>query len=103
MQPILLQIDFAFAGPFGAALHEVCAPLAADIATEPGLRWKLWTEDPAGQRAGGVYLFERRSDAERYLAKHLPRLQGFGVESVRSHLFEVNLPLSALTRGPVGD
>ncbi len=101
MQPTLLHIDFDFPGPFGAALADACAGLAADIAAEPGLRWKLWGEDEAGRRASGEYLFDTRADAERYLAKHLPRLQGFGVTQTNVRLFDVNAPLSRATRGPL--
>lgn len=101
MTPTLLNLDFEFAGPWGPALAEACAPLAADIAAEPGLRWKLWTEDPAGGRAGGAYLFDDRDAAQRYLAKHAQRLRGFGVTRVDARLYAVNEALSTVTRGPL--
>lgn len=101
MTPTLLNVDFEFAGPWGAALAEMCAPLAADIAAEPALRWKLWTEDPACGRAGGAYLFDSRDAAQRYLDKHAQRLRGFGVTRVDARFYEVNPALSAVTRGPL--
>lgn len=41
--PVLLQFDFPFRGPWGAALADAMKGLAADIAGEPGLIWKMWT------------------------------------------------------------
>ena len=31
--------------------------MAESIAAEPGLVWKIWTEDRKVARAGGIYLF----------------------------------------------
>jgi hypothetical protein len=101
MTPTLLHVEFDFAGPWGEALAQACAPLAADIAAEPGLRWKLWTEDAAAGVAGGAYLFDSRELAARYLDKHSARLEGFGVSAVRARLLDVNPALSAATRGPL--
>jgi hypothetical protein len=103
MPAAFLHVDFAFPGPWGPALAETCRTLAADIATEPGLRWKLWGEDPAGGLASGEYLFDSREHAQRYLDKHRARLAAFGVAQVQARLFEVNAPLSAATRAPLGD
>lgn len=101
MPATFLHVDFAFPGPWGPALAEACRDLAADIATEPGLRWKLWGEDPAGGHASGEYLFDSREHAQRYLDKHRPRLAAFGVTHVHARLFDVNAPLSAATRAPL--
>ncbi|CAG1014944.1 Putative monooxygenase YdhR [Burkholderiaceae bacterium] len=101
MPATLLHIDFAFPGPWGSALAEACRDLAADIATEPGLRWKMWGEDPESGHASGEYLFDCREHAQRYLDKHLPRLAAFGATEVHARLFDINAPLSAATRAPV--
>lgn len=102
MPATFLHVDFTFPGPWGPALAEACRDLAADIATEPGLHWKLWGEDPAGGHASGEYLFDSREHAQRYLDKHRPRLAGFGVKQVHARLYDVNAPLSAVTRAPLG-
>jgi quinol monooxygenase YgiN len=102
MSLVLLQIDFAFDGPWADDLAQACRELADDIAREPGLRWKLWTEDAGTGRAGGVYLFESRELAARYLDKHRDRLAAFGVTDLRARLFDVNETLSQRTRGPMG-
>lgn len=99
--PILLQVDFAYPGPWGEDMAAASRPLAESIAKEPGLRWKIWTESQATGEAGGVYLFDDRASAEAYLAMHTARLAGFGIAPVRARLFEVNEPLSAIDRAPL--
>jgi hypothetical protein len=97
----LLQIDFPFAGPFAAAMAEQLAELAASIAEEPGLIWKIWTENAEEQAAGGIYLFQDEPSARAYLQKHQERLKGLGIDPIRARVFSVNTPLTGLTRGPL--
>lgn len=97
----LLQIDFPYDGPWGEALASACDPLAHDIAGESGLRWKIWTENREHGRAGGIYLFDDEAACTRYLEKHRARLAGFGIVDIRAEVFEVNGPLSAITRAPL--
>lgn len=75
--------------------------LAADIANEPGLRWKLWTEDAQAGIASGEDLFDSRAQAERYLDKHRARLQSFGAMQIRARVLDVNAALSLPTRAPL--
>jgi len=95
---VLLQIDFPFQGPWGAAMTTAMQGLAESIAQEPGLIWKIWTENPDSHEAGGIYLFEDQASAEAYLAMHTRRLQSFGVPKVNAKLFFVNAELSAIDR-----
>ena len=97
----LLQIDFPYPGPWGDEMTAAMRGLAQSIAQEPGLLWKIWTENRDTGEAGGIYLFADRADAERYLAMHRARLLGFGVPEVHAKLFEVNAPLSAIDRAPL--
>lgn len=98
----LLQVDFPSDGPFGAAMAEAYAELAASISTEPGLVWKIWTENAAERTAGGIYLFTDEESARAYARMHTARLEGFGVTGIRAMVFDVNEPLTATTRGPLG-
>lgn len=98
---ILVQFDFPFAGPWGREMAATLGDLAVDIASEPGLCWKIWTEAPEEGRAGGLYLFETRPQAEAYRDKHAARLESLGVTGIRAILFEVNEALSAVTRAPL--
>jgi hypothetical protein len=96
----LLQFDFPFDGPFGAGMTAALRGLAQDIATEDGLIWKIWTENEAECRAGGIYLFSDPAAAARYAEKHTARLEGFGVTGIVARSFAVNAELSAITRAP---
>ena len=98
---VLLQVDFPFTGPWGEEMAAGMKELATSIAQEPGLLWKIWTENRDTGEAGGIYLFADRADAERYLEMHRARLLGFGVPEVHAKLFEVNAPLSVIDRAPL--
>lgn len=101
MPATLLQIDFPFTGPWGDEFAAVCDGLARDIAAEPGLRWKLWTENRTTGRAGGIYLFDDAATCARYLEKHRVRLAGFGITELAVQVFDVNPALSAITHAPL--
>ncbi|MDP3292833.1 MAG: monooxygenase [Sulfuricurvum sp.] len=97
----LLQIDFPYNGPFGADMVSAFSPLAESIAQESGLIWKMWTENPTTKEAGGIYLFVDHASAEEYLKMHTARLESFGVQGIRSRIFEVNTSLSRITNAPL--
>ena len=98
---ILLQVDFPYTGPWGPAMTEAMRGLAESIAQEPGLLWKIWTENAETKEAGGVYLFTDRACAEAYLTMHVARLKSFGVAQVSAKIFDVNCGLSAIDRAPL--
>lgn len=52
-----LRVDFPCAGRFGAEMSQASADPAASISQEPGLLWKMWTENATDQTAGGILLF----------------------------------------------
>ena len=99
--PYLLQVDFPYPGPWGDEMTAALCGLAESIAGEPGLIWKLWTENPAASEAGGIYLFQDLPSAEAYLAMHTARLKGFGVPQVNGKIFQVNETLSRIDRAPL--
>ena len=72
--------------------------LARSIAQEPGFIWKIWTENRATQEGGGIYLFTDEESARAYIAKHSARLKGFGIENINAKIFDVNIPLSQITK-----
>lgn len=98
----LLQVNFPFAGPWGEEMATGMRELATSIAQEPGLLWKIWTENRDAGEAGGIYLFADQASATAYLDMHRARLLGFGVPVVNAKLFDVNLPLSLIDRAPLG-
>ena len=99
--PFLLQVDFEMDGPFGEAMVQAFSGLAESINQEPGMLWKIWTEDAQAKQAGGVYLFDTREHAQQYLHMHSARLTEAGVRNLRGKIFEVNQALSAINHGPL--
>ena len=97
----LLHVEFPYTGPWGPEMATAMHDLAHSIAQEPGLIWKIWTENEAAQEAGGIYLFQDRPSAEAYLAMHTQRLKSFGVPQVNGKIFAVNDTLSRIDRAPV--
>ena len=75
----LLQVDFDYQGPFGDVMSNALKELAESINREPGMIWKIWTENERTQEAGGVYLFESEETAQAYLEMHTARLKAMGV------------------------
>ncbi|HBL4689365.1 monooxygenase [Citrobacter sedlakii] len=97
----LLQLHFAFNGPFGQKMTEQLRGLAESINQEPGFIWKVWTESEQNKEAGGIYLFESEETALAYLEKHSARLKNLGVNEVIAKVFDVNVPLSQLNHSHV--
>ena len=94
----LLQVDFPHDGIFGEEFSKAFVDLANDISQEAGLVWKIWTENEETKEAGGIYLFNNKNDANRYLEKHTKRLESFGYSNIRAKIFEVNESLSKITK-----
>ncbi|PVA09324.1 monooxygenase [Pelagivirga sediminicola] len=97
----LLQVDFDFTGPFGADMTAAMGDLARSINDEPGMIWKIWTEDKSTGKAGGIYLFESEETAKSYLVMHSARLEAMGIQGIRGIIFEVNAELSAINSAPL--
>ncbi|EFB1498456.1 monooxygenase [Escherichia albertii] len=94
----LLQLHFAFNGPFGDEMAERLKPLAESINQEPGFLWKVWTESEKNHEAGGIYLFTDEKSALAYLDKHTARLKHLGVNEVIAKVFDVNTSLSQINQ-----
>ncbi|WP_054768352.1 monooxygenase [Lysinibacillus parviboronicapiens] len=97
----LLQVDFTMDGPFGVEMAEGLQNLARSINDEEGFIWKIWTEDATAKQASGVYLFDSKESAEKYLTMHSARLTSFGITNIRGKIFEVNETLSTINHGPI--
>lgn len=104
MASVILQMDFATAPPPypppGAERNALLRTLAHSIADNtPGLVWKIWTEDAAAGRAGGLYAFTTREAALAYQTMHTTRVTARGATDIRAVLWDVNAELSTITRG----
>lgn len=97
--PVLVQFDFSYKGPYGKEMTVAMTDLAKSITQEPGFIWKIWTENEKTQEAGGIYLFEDEKTAQAYIIKHSARLKMFGINQVNAKVFDVNVPLTGITKG----
>lgn len=97
----LLQVDFQYDGPMGEEMSKALVGLAESINQEPGMIWKIWTENTAAKLGGGVYLFADGKSAEDYLQMHSARLNAMGVSNIRGVIFDINQPLTAINNGPI--
>ena len=80
------------------APRECCGIIAAKNGELTQLH-RLTNTEPGNTR----YLFDDEESARTYVEEHTARLEGFGVTDIRAKVFQVNEPLTELTRGPVGD
>ena len=99
----LLQMDYLFTGPWGEEMAAEYSALAHRIADVPGLICKVWTENRETGEAGGVYLFEDEASLDAYLGPKIERMQAAGVEGLRAKKFDVNEPLTRITRGRLSE
>ena len=79
---VILQVDFPSEGPFGESMSQVYRELAESIYLEFGMLWKIWTQNSQTQEAGGIYLFDNVTNAERYLKMQNARLESFGLKNI---------------------
>lgn len=97
----VLQVDFKMDGPFGDEMAEAFSDLARSINEEDGFIWKIWTESPETNESGGIYLFETKEAAEKYIEMHSKRLGGFGITDINAKIFAVNSKLTEINKGPI--
>ena len=97
----VLQVDFKMNGPWGDEMAESFSDLAKSINEEEGFMWKIWTESPETNEAGGIYIFETKETAQKYIEMHSKRLAGFGIIDVNAKIFAINSKLTEITNGPL--
>lgn len=98
---VIMYVDFPHKGVFGTELKDQLKELAESIKHEPGIMWKIWTENKVEKTAGGVYLFDTRANAEKYLTMHEARLSQWGYINIKAKIFETNEGLSMINNGPI--
>ena len=96
----VLQVDFTMNGPFGDEMAAEFSGLAQSINEEEGFMWKIWTESPETNVAGGIYIFETKETAQTYLDMHTMRLAEFGITNVNAKVLAINSKLSEITKAP---
>jgi hypothetical protein len=97
----VLQVDFKMNGPWGDEMAEGFSDLAKSINEEEGFMWKIWKENPETNETGGIYLFETKETAQKYIDMHSKRLASFGITDVNAKIFAINSKLTEITNGPL--
>ncbi len=68
-----------------------------------GLQWKIWLDDEAEQRSGGIYCFEDRAKAQAYvdgpIVARMKANTALGELQIR--MFDVRARQSEITHAPV--
>jgi hypothetical protein len=101
MGATILQINFSFDGSW-AEYEAGNAAGAAQIASIPGLGWKVWLKNAATGEAGGLYLFHDQPAAQGFAAQAAVMLKDLpGVSNLSIKEFGVIESLTAVTRGPI--
>src|SRR5690625_5621607 len=95
----ILQVDFKMDGPFGNKMAKNFEDLAKSINEEEGFIWKIWTEDPEAKEAGGIYNFETKETAEKYLDIHSKRHTSDSETDIEAKIFTVNTKLTNINIG----
>jgi hypothetical protein len=99
----LLQMDYLFSGPWGDEMSAEYSDLARRITNVPGLICKVWTENREAGEAGGIYLFEDEASLDAYLGGKIERMKAAGIKGLRAKKFEVNEPLTHITKGRLSE
>ena len=98
----LLQINYTLNVPL-ADFRRKFGPAAHEIASVPGLCWKVWIADEERSEGGGIYLFDDQASLDAYV-------NGPIVAGIRSHpafadvrikTFNVLADETTVTRGPI--
>lgn len=98
---VALLVEFTMDGPFGDEMAAQFSELAESINQEEGFIRKIWTERSEQKEAGGVYIFDSKANAEKYLDMHRERLKEMGVPELHAKIFDINEKLTEITKGLV--
>lgn len=98
----ILQINFKFKVT-ASEYVEAVTPLASDIATLPGMLWKVLIMNETENEAGGIYWFKDDESLKAYLEG--PIVAGIAshpaLEDISVKVFDSISQLSEITSGPV--
>lgn len=102
MKPKLLITQFRLDLP-KADYEALVQKITQAIAEVPGMCWKIWTHHPAGDEAGGVYLFESENAAAAFLnGPIIAGLEGNSLfRDINFKLLDILPGPTAITNGPI--
>jgi hypothetical protein len=96
------DLHMRYDGPVTQEFLEGTKQLAESIAQEPGILWKIWTQEEGTNHFGSTYLFRSLGDLKKYKEMHLKRLEAFGITDIQDHVFDIMEDLSRINRAPLG-
>jgi hypothetical protein len=103
MSKTIVQINYKINSSL-ADFTALVTPMAEQIASFPGLLWKIWLINEAEHEAGGIYLFESRETAQGFVDNPV---KGFAahpmISALNAKFFEPDEVLSKVTRGPLAE
>jgi len=115
----VLQVNYRFPKPTKEIPKEQMDKLmsmavegAKHLSTIPGLRWKIYLNNPETGEVGGIYLFEDEASLKAYLDGPLMTQRKKGkwgdgkrvvspIKDVTIKQFDVTEELTGITRGPI--
>ena len=74
---------------------------ALSVNLEPGFLWKIWTQDVANERPGGIYCFDTIEHANKYMQMHEARLKSAGALDIQFKILSINEELTHINHGPI--
>jgi hypothetical protein len=98
---VVLQINYVPGAAMSRWSPEQALDVARQIATVPGLHWKLWVRDETEGTCGGIYLFATEASARAWESRAKALFAGFGAIGVTAQLLSVDEAQSEATRAPL--
>jgi hypothetical protein len=98
----ILQVNFKF-NISRSELENRFRAGATRWANVPGLLWKIWLMNEAEKETGGIYLFDDKSSAQKYLEGEIFAMlkNNPAVSNISVKQFETIEDLTKITHGPV--
>lgn len=88
-------------GPITDEFIEGTKELARSIAEEPGVVWKIWTQEEGTNHFGSTYLFKNLDYLLKYKEMHINRLNAIGITEITDHIFDIMEELSEINSAPL--
>ncbi|MGH1479448.1 MAG: monooxygenase [Geminicoccales bacterium] len=99
----LWDLHMTYDGPVTEEFQQETRRLAESIAKEPGVIWKIWTQEAGTTHFGSTYLFKDIDALETYRAMHVKRLTDMGITITSEFAFDIMEDLSRINSAPLGE
>ncbi|GAA4279224.1 monooxygenase [Aquimarina mytili] len=96
------DLHLKYDGPVTQEFMDGNKQLAASIAEEEGIIWKIWTYEEGTNHYGSTYLFKNLDYLEKYREMHVKRLNAIGITDITDYIFDIFEDLSKIDNAPIG-